>query len=78
MNKAKLFLANDDSHSGIQAMLLDQSEDELSIRRPYSPSEIPGFGMVGTVFTILMNLREGLMEIRAGSQPDQGFYQVSV
>jgi len=78
IHRARSLLARDTSRSGIRAMLLDQSEAELSICRPYSPSEIPRFGTVGTVFTVLMDLRRGEMEIRAGSQGDKEFYRVSV
>jgi isopenicillin-N N-acyltransferase-like protein len=78
MEKARSMMAADDSPEAIRSMLLDQSEQEFSICRPYSPSAIPGFGPVGTVFTVLMDLRRGAMEVRAGSQPDRQFYRIHV
>ena len=78
LRKASHLLANDATRSGIRAMLLDQSEGELSICRPYSPSGIPGFGAVGTVFTVLMDLKRGEMEVRAGPRDGGEFYRVSV
>ncbi len=76
--KASRLLASDASRSGIRAMLLDQSEGELSICRPYSPSGILGFGAVGTIFTVLMDLKRREMEVRAGSRDNDDFYRVSV
>lgn len=78
LDRARHLLARDGSRSGIRAMLLDQTEGEFSICRPYSPSGIPGFGPVGTVFTVIMDLRRGNMEIRAGSKGCGGFTRVPV
>jgi len=77
-SKARALMLIGKSRESIRAMLLDQSEADLSICRPYTLSEIPGFGDVGTVFTLLMDLKQGGMEIRAGSHGDGGFYRVSV
>jgi isopenicillin-N N-acyltransferase-like protein len=77
-SKARALMLNGESRESIRAMLLDQSEAELSICRPYTLSEISGFGEVGTVFTLLMDLKRGGMEVRAGSQGDRSFYRISV
>jgi len=78
MSRATQLLKMDASKQGIRDMLLDQSEAELSICRPYCPADIPGFGNVGTVFSLMMDLKRGSLEIRAGSQKDGNFYRVSV
>jgi hypothetical protein len=39
---------------------------------------MPGFGDVGTVFTVLMDLRAGEMQVRPGASPETPFYPVSV
>jgi isopenicillin-N N-acyltransferase-like protein len=75
--RAGEMLAERRDGEGIRDMLCDQSRGEASICRPYSPSASAGFGDVGTVFTVLMHLSEGRMEIRRG--PGDGeFYPVAV
>jgi len=59
-----------------QALLLDRTEGELSINRAYSPSLTPGFGRVGTVFSIIMDLRQGVFWVRPGSS--EVFTQLAV
>jgi isopenicillin-N N-acyltransferase-like protein len=78
LERAGQMLAEDRSVAGVRAMLLDQSQAELSICRPYSPSAVAGFGNVGTVFTVLMDLKGGNMQVRPGCDPLTEFYQVSV
>lgn len=77
MARATQLLAADNSRAGVQAMLLDQSEAELSICRAYSPAATAGFGNVGTVFTVLMELEAGTMHVRRGANPETPFYRVS-
>jgi hypothetical protein len=50
---------------------------ELSICRPFSPAVAAGFGNVGTVFTVLMELESRTMHIRRGANPEIPFYRVS-
>ena len=54
----------------VERLLSDQSRGELSICRAYSPSLAPGFGRVGTVATIIMDLGERQMALRRGPRPD--------
>jgi isopenicillin-N N-acyltransferase-like protein len=76
-HRASQLLAEDNSRAGVRAMLLDQSQAEFSICRPYSPAAAAGFGNVGTVFTVLMELEAGTMQVRPGANPETPFYQVS-
>jgi isopenicillin-N N-acyltransferase-like protein len=78
MRRAMQLLNKDASREGIRHMLLDRSMAEMSICRPYSPADIQGFGNVGTVFSLVMDLTSGKMDIRAGSQGDTNFYRVAV
>jgi isopenicillin-N N-acyltransferase-like protein len=77
MLRATELLAADKSRAGVRAMLLDQSEAELSICRAYSPAATAGFGTVGTVFSVLMELEARTMHIRRGANPETPFYQVA-
>jgi isopenicillin-N N-acyltransferase-like protein len=78
LRRARDLLAADSSPAGVRAMLSDQSQAELSICRAYSPADLPGFGNVGTVFTVLMDLAAGEMQLRRGADPATAFYRVSV
>jgi isopenicillin-N N-acyltransferase like protein len=63
------------SQERIEEVLADQTQAEMSICRPYSPSDTPGFGNVGSVFTVIMALQERQMVVRRGPRPDAGFRQ---
>ena len=76
--RAETLINADSSADGLWQMLLDQSEGLKSICRPYSPSEAAGFGNVGTVFSLMMDLKRGSMRIRPGSDPGQGSYTIFV
>ena len=78
LEQAGNLLDQDASPIGIRDMLSDQSRAELSICKPPTESEIPGFGRVGTLFTVLMHLAKGNMEIRVGSDGKSGFYSALV
>jgi len=78
LSQARAMLIDDPTRNGILGMLVDQSQAELSICKPYTPSLTRGFGNVGTVFTVLMNLVDGSMMIRKGSSPGGDFYRVEV
>lgn len=75
---ARKLSAADSSEAGIVALLLDQTQGENSICRDYSPSLTAGFGNVGTVFSVIMQLQRGCMLVRAGSDPDTDFYPVYI
>lgn len=77
-SRAKQLISEDPSAGGLWRMLEDQSEKELSICRPYSLSATPGFGPVGTVFSLLMELNQGTMRIRRGCQPASKSYTLHV
>jgi isopenicillin-N N-acyltransferase-like protein len=66
------------SAENIEALLRDQSRGVQSICRPYSPSDTPGFGNVGTVFTVVMELAVGEMHIHRGPKSDATPYRVRV
>lgn len=76
LQQAGELLDADSSRDGIHAMLRDQSRDELSICRAYSESATPGFGRVGTVFTVLMELAEHTMTIQRGPNPDAASWEI--
>jgi isopenicillin-N N-acyltransferase-like protein len=76
--RAGQLLGEDASSSGLWKMMLDQSECQMSICRPYSPSGTPGFGNVGTVFSLLMDLQQGTMRIRPGCDPTRGDYTLTI
>ena len=76
--RAGQLLTEDASAAGLWKLLLDRSEGQMSICRPYSPAATPGFGNVGTVFSLLMNLKQGTMRIRPGCDPTQSDYTVVV
>lgn len=76
--RAGQLLNEDASASGIWNMLLDRTDGEMSICRPYSPAATPGFGNVGTVFSLLMDLEQGTMRIRPGCDPARDDYTVVV
>jgi len=78
IRKAKELIGKDSSRDGILRMLSDRSEAELSICKPYTASESRGFGKVGSVFTVLMDLAGGHMQIRIPSHGEGEFYRVSV
>jgi isopenicillin-N N-acyltransferase-like protein len=75
---AKKLLAEDSSADGIYKILLDQSEQEQSICRAYSPSATPQFGNVGTVFSVLIDMQAGVMYLRPGSSASANFYKISI
>jgi len=77
-SRGRSMLAQRSSGEDIRRMLTNRSEGENSICRPWSPSGIPGFGDVGTVFTLLMDLGRGEMEIRKGPGADGEFYRVRI
>lgn len=62
----------------VEKLLAEQSLGENSVCKPWSTAGIRGFGEVGTVFTVLMNLPARRLEIRPGSDPDEAFYSVSL
>lgn len=70
LQQARAMLAADVSPAGLLAMLRDQSQGELSICRPYSFSEAAGFGRVGSVFTVIMDLAEREMQVYRGPAED--------
>jgi isopenicillin-N N-acyltransferase-like protein len=76
--RAREMLREDASRDGLWRMMLDQSEDQMSICRPYSPVDTAGFGNVGTVFSLLMDLKQGTMRIRPGCDPARGDYTLTV
>ena len=55
----------------MKLILLDETDKELPICRRYSFVE--DFGNLGTVTTIIMNLREQIMEISSGNPFDNEF-----
>jgi isopenicillin-N N-acyltransferase-like protein len=77
LQQAGEMLAADSSSDGIHAMLRDQSRGEMSICRPYSESATPGFGRVGTVFTVLMDLPERTMNIQRGPNADAANWEIN-
>ena len=78
MKHATQLLQEDATVEGIRRMLCDQSRAELSICKPPTESDTAGFGRVGTLFTVLMDLKKGLMEIRCGSDGSSGFYTACI
>jgi isopenicillin-N N-acyltransferase-like protein len=76
LQQAQAMLAADSSPAGLLAMLRDQSQGELSICRPYSLSEATGFGRVGSVFTVMMDLAEREMQVYRGPAEDARCYRV--
>ena len=78
MSRAQEMLAEDSSRNGIELMLRDQTRGEFSICRPYSPSASPGFGKVGTVFSVIMDLDSLSMQVSRGPSLEQTFYTVQV
>ncbi len=66
------------SAARLHAMLRDQSRGVESICRPYSPTLTPGFGLVGSVFTVMMDLAAGTMQLQRGPGADAPVYQVAV
>jgi isopenicillin-N N-acyltransferase-like protein len=78
LEQAGKLLDRDASPIGIRNMLTDQTRAELSICKPPTESVTPGFGRVGTLFTVLMDLRSGSMDIRVGSDKKSNFYPVNL
>jgi isopenicillin-N N-acyltransferase-like protein len=78
MEHAGQLLQKDVSYEGIRRMLCDQSRAELSICKPPTESVTPGFGRVGTLFTVLMDLKQQRMDIRCGSDGSYGFYTAGI
>jgi hypothetical protein len=76
LQQARAMLAADASPAGLLAMLRDQSQGELSICRPYSLSEADGFGKVGSVFTVIMDLAEREMQVYRGPVENACSYRV--
>jgi len=77
-HRAGQLIRDDKSPQGMWQLLQDQTEQEMSICRPYSPSATPGFGRVGTVFSLSMDLKKGTMRIRRGCDPANADYTISV
>jgi isopenicillin-N N-acyltransferase like protein len=75
---ATRLLGQSNSAPGMWQMLSDQSQGLHSICRPYSPSNVAGYGNVGTVFSVLMNLKLRSMKIRPGCNPGQSDYTVTL
>jgi isopenicillin-N N-acyltransferase-like protein len=78
LEQSREWVCSDASTSGLQALLRDQSRGTESVCRPYSPSQTPGFGNVGSVFTVLMDLAAGSMQILRGPAADSPAYSVAV
>ena len=76
--RAGRLLSEDASINGLWQMMSDHSEGELSICRSYSPSATPGFGNVGTIFSVLMELQQGTLRIRRGDSPDRSDYTIKI
>ncbi len=60
------------------ALLGNRDDGPLSVCRPYAPAETPGFGEVGTVFSLERALAEGELRIRRGCDPAQADYRARV
>lgn len=65
------------AEQGIRALLLEQDDGEFSVCKPWTESLTPGFGEVGTVFTLMMKLDKKEMSIRRGCKPAGAFYSRS-
>jgi isopenicillin-N N-acyltransferase-like protein len=76
LQQATELMDEDASVSGIHRMLRDQTRGEMSICRPYSESAMPGYGKVGTVFTLLMDLGQRTMTIQRGPYLDAATSEV--
>jgi hypothetical protein len=62
----------------VEKLLSEQALGENSVCKPWSAGGIRGFGEVGTVFTVLMDLRGRRLSIRPGPDPQAAFYSVSL
>ncbi len=60
------------------SVLTDRCDGPLSVCRPYGPSESPGFGEVGTVFSLQMDLAARELRIRRGCDPAAPDYRVAL
>jgi isopenicillin-N N-acyltransferase-like protein len=76
LSRGLALLRTDNSREGLWGLLQDDSNDTLAICRPYSPSGTDGFGDVGTVFSLLMDLDGGEMTLRKGCWPGNRQYTV--
>jgi hypothetical protein len=78
LQQGQEIVAVDASSESLHKLLRDQSRGVESICRPYSLSETPGFGAVGSVFTLLMDLVSGVMQIQRGPGREADPYEVMI